>query len=254
MSSCHIGGEARSAARPSPKSGKAAFWKILFLRLAVVAVFSKRAAVAVGFAGGAAVAAEQHQSVAEVVRLLRRQDGAQLLFDAQRVLAAVRQAEAARDADAVRVAHVGGLAVDVAEDQVRRFAPDAGEGCELLHRAGDLAAVLFEQDLRALDDVLRLRVVKSAGADRVADLFIRRVREGLKRRELLIERRRDHVHARVGALGGKAHGEQKLVVLFIFERAARVGVEDLQLLHDAADGGFGFHGETSCVSSILPTV
>ena len=72
MSSCHIGGEARSAARPSPKSGKAAFGKILFLRLAVVAVLSQRAAVAVGFAGGAAVAAEQHQSVAEVVRLLRR--------------------------------------------------------------------------------------------------------------------------------------------------------------------------------------
>ena len=45
-----------------------------------------------------------------------------------------------------------------------------------------------------------------------------------------------------------------LEVLLIVERAARVGVEDLQLLHDAADGGFGFHGETSCVSSILPTV
>ena len=92
------------------------------------------------------------------------------------------------------------------------------------------------------------------GADDVLDVL--GIRGGkLRRTGIFTEQfRRDHVHARVGALGGKAHGEQKLVVLFIFERAARVGVEDLQLLHDAADGGFGFHGETSCVSSILPTV
>ena len=183
--------------------------------------------------------------MAEVARFLRREYLTQLLFHTQRVLAAIGETQSPRDADAVRVADVGGLAVNVTEDQIRRLASDAGQRRELLHRAGDLAAVLFEQNFRALDEILRLGVVKSAGADHLADLLIRRVREGLKRRELLIERRRDHVHARVGALGGKTHGKKQLVVLLIVERAARVGVERFERLHDAADGGFGFHGETS---------
>ncbi len=45
----------------------------LFLRFAVVAVLPERAAVAVCLAGGACVAPEEHQPVAEVVRFLRRQ-------------------------------------------------------------------------------------------------------------------------------------------------------------------------------------
>ena len=192
--------------------------------------------------------------MAEVARFLRREYLTQLLFHTQRVLAAIGETQSPRDADAVRVADVGGLAVNVAEDEVRRLAPDAGQRRELLHRAGDLAAVLFEQNFRALDEILRLGVVKSAGADHLADLLIAGVCKGFERRIFLKERGRDHVHARVGALGRKTHGKKQLVVLLIVERAARVGVEDLQLLHDAADGGFGFHGETSCVSSILPTV
>lgn len=66
-----------------------------FLRLPEVAVGAQRAAVAVRLAGGAAVAAEEHHAVAEITRLLRREDGAQLLFHAQRVFAAVGEAETA---------------------------------------------------------------------------------------------------------------------------------------------------------------
>ena len=177
---------------------------------------SRRAAgaVAVRLAGGAAVAAEEHHAVAEIARLLRREDGAQLLFHAQRVLTAVGETETARDADAVRVADVCGLVIDVAENEVRGLAPDAGETRQLLHRAGDPAAVLFKENFRALDEVFGLGIVKAAGLDGFADLFIAGVGERLERRELCVQRGGDHVHTRVGALGGEPHGEKAVHNLF----------------------------------------
>ena len=183
--------------------------------------------------------------MAEITRLLRREDGAQLLFHAQRVFAAVGEAEAARDADAVRVADVGGLVVDVAENEVRGLAPDAGETRQLLHRAGDPAAVLFKENFRALDEVFGLGIVKAAGLDGFADLFIAGVGERLERRELCVQRGGDHVHTRVGALGGEPHGEKQFIIFLVLQRAHGVGVELLQRLDDAADSGFGFHGATS---------
>ena len=194
-------------------------------------------------------------AMAEVGRVLRRKYLPQLHLNLDRILQVIHKPQPVRDTDAVRIDDRGaGHLEHIAENQICRFPADPGQRGQLLHSPRQLAAVFLEQNVCAGDDVPRLRAVESAGVDVSLDLLDVRGGEGLKRRELLIERRRDHVHARVGALGGKAHGEQKLVVLFIFERAARVGVEDLQLLHDAVDGGFGFHGETSCVSSILPTV
>ena len=190
-----------------------------------VAVGAQRAAVAVRLAGGAAVAAEEHHAVAEITRLLRREDGAQLLFHAQRVFAAVGEAETARDADAVRVADVGGLVADVAENEVRGLASDAGETRQLLHRAGDPAAVLFKENFRALDEVFGLGIVKAAGLDGFADLFIAGVGERLERREPCVQRGGDHVHTRVGALGGEPHGEKQFIILLVLQRAQGVGVE-----------------------------
>ena len=135
--------------------------------------------------------------------------------------------------------------VDVAENEVRGLASDAGETRQLLHRAGDPAAVLFKENFRALDEVFGLGIVKAAGLDGFADLFIAGVGERLERREPCVQRGGDHVHARIGALGGEPHGEKQLIILLVLQRAQGVGVERLQRLNDTADSGFGFHGVTS---------
>ena len=89
----------------------------------------------------------------EAAGLFRRKDRTQLLFHAQRIGAAVGKSETSRDADTVRIADVSRLVVDVAQDEIRRFAPDPGEGQKLLHRVGDFAAVLFQKELCALDQM-----------------------------------------------------------------------------------------------------
>ena len=76
-------------------------------------------------------------------------------------------------------------------------------------------------------------------AAQIADLFIAGVGERLERRELCVQRGGDHVHTRVGALGGEPYGEKQFIILLVLQRAQGVGVELLQRLDDAADSGFG---------------
>lgn len=66
-------------------------------------------------------------SVAEVVGLLRGNDLSQLLLHLQRVLAAVRQSQPSGDADAVGIADVAVLSVDIAQDQIGGLAPHTGQ-------------------------------------------------------------------------------------------------------------------------------
>ena len=65
--------------------------------------------------------------MAEVIGLLRWNDLSQLLLHLQRVLAAVRQSQPSGDADAVGVADIAVLSVDIAQDQVGCFPPHTGQ-------------------------------------------------------------------------------------------------------------------------------
>ena len=132
--------------------------------------------------------------------------------------------------------HRSGGFEHVAEYQVCGLAPHAGQLEQLFHRAGHLAAVLYEQYLGALDYVPRLGVVEAAGLDVLLYLGHIRLGKGLQRGETLKERRGYLVHALVRALRGQADGEQQLIVLAVVERAHRGGVfffetaDDLQNL------------------------
>ena len=88
---------------------------------------AERAALAFGAAGGAVLAAEQHQPVAEVRGLRGVDQFAQRVFHLDRVFLVFDKASAVGQAAAVRVGHNGGLAEDVAQNQVRGLAADAGE-------------------------------------------------------------------------------------------------------------------------------
>ena len=112
----------------------------------------------------------------------------------------------------------------VAEDQIGGLAPDAGQRRQLLHRAGHLPAVLFQQHLRAGDDVARLGAIKAAGVDVFLHPFHVSLRKGLQRREARKERGRDLVDALIGALGGEPHGKQQLIILAVVQRAAGLRV------------------------------
>ena len=65
--------------------------------------------------------------MAEVIGLLRWNDLPQLLLHLQRVLAAVRQSQPPGDADAVGVADIAVLSVDIAQDQIGGLAPHTGQ-------------------------------------------------------------------------------------------------------------------------------
>ena len=71
------------------------------------------------------------------------------------------------------------------------------------------------------------------GADDVLDVL--GIRGGkLRRTGIFAEQfRRDHVHARVGALGGKPGGDQQLVCLVgvVLQRTLRLGVFFFQRIH-----------------------
>ena len=72
--------------------------------------------------------------MAKIVGLLRRQDLPQLLFHLKGILGPVGQTQAAGNPDAVGIADIGGLAVDVTQNQVGRLPPHAGEAGQLLDR------------------------------------------------------------------------------------------------------------------------
>ena len=73
------------------------------------------------------------------------------------------------------------------------------------------------------------------GADDVLDVL--GIRGGkLRRTGIFAEQfRRDHVHARVGALRRQTHGEQQLIVLLIVQRTQRVRVQRLQRRDNGTD-------------------
>ena len=193
----------------------------------------------------------QHQPVAEIRRLLRRQNRAQLRFDLCRVLA-LGEPQKVCDADAVRVANDrAGSFVKIAQQQIRSFSANTGKRQERFHRAGNLAAVFFAQQLAGEDDVTCFVLVKPAGTDIVLDLRDICIGKGVEGWEARKKRGRDFVDALVGTLGRQPHGDHQLIVLFVLQRADRVRVGVFQSGNDTADTFLQFHGSSSGKSVFL---
>ena len=104
--------------------------------------------------------------MAEVVGLLRRQNGPELLLHLDRVLGAIGEAQQTGDADAVGVGHhhAGGV-VHVSQNKIGRLAAHSGQPEQVLHGIGHLAAVVPKQHLGGQHNILRLGPEEAGGVD-----------------------------------------------------------------------------------------
>src|SRR5882724_265164 len=120
------------------------------------AQLAHRASGAGGLLRAANAAPVEDQRVRQRVPQLLVEQAHQVLLDLDG-LGVTSEPEALADALHVRVDdHAFGLAEGDAEHDVRRLAPDAGQFHQLVEAARYLAAVLFDEQLRETDDVLRL--------------------------------------------------------------------------------------------------
>ena len=94
----------------------------------------------------------------------------QIEFQLNRI-AVFREPQPAGQTNHVRVAGDSGDAESVAEDAVGRFAPNAGKGEELLHRAGNFAAVLLGNPGARPFDIDGLIAKKTRAANVRFDMF-----------------------------------------------------------------------------------
>lgn len=184
----------------------------------------------------------EHHTVAEVVGFLRRDGTAQLLFHLEGVFASVGDAQPSGDADAVGVADVALLPVDVAQNEIGGLAAHAGQRQQIVHVVGDFAAEPRQQLLGGGNDIPGLGPPEAAGLDVPAHLVHIGGGEGLQRRVAGEQRRCYQIHPGVGTLGRQPHGKQQLVVFAVVQRAGRVGVQLLQRRDDGGDLLCRFHG------------
>src|SRR5438445_1884931 len=194
---------------------------------AEVAHHASRAVRAAGFAGAAAMPNQKLvRPSPEPVRQQRRQ----LLFHLARVLLA-REPQPPRDPADVGVHGQRGRAESVVHHHPRSLPADSGQLAELLTLSREVSAVIARDPRHRLVQVLRFRPPEPDALDLLAEDLRRAagvVRRGREPRE---ERRRHLVHDRVGGLGGEHPRDQQLQLVFVVQRALRLG----HLLFQPAD-------------------
>jgi hypothetical protein len=140
----------------------------------------------------------------------------------------------------------------VAEDDVRRLAPDAVELDQFLHRARHFATVMLDEFAAAILDVLGLAAEKSGGLDELLQFRARRVRKICRRAVFFEQFRRDEVDALVRALRGKDNGDEQLERVRVSQLAVRVGISLLETGDDFFQPrGFGLERFTEHFSTRL---
>ena len=140
--------------------------------------------------------------------------------------------------------------INVAENEICRLAPDSGQLEQIVHVIRHAAAEIAQDHLRRADDVASLGAVKAAGSDILFDLRNVSLGKALQRRKARKQRRRNLVYARVGALRGKPHGKQQLIILFIIKRTFGQGIGLLQSADYLQNLSFCAH--TYHLAPILP--
>ena len=174
----------------------------------------------------------KHDAVAEIGAFLRGQNGPELALHFFRFLA-LGQSQKIGDADAVGVAdHGAGNGVQVAQQQVGGFAAHAGQPQQLVHGAGHLPAVFVAQHPAGQHNVPGLVLEEAAGVDvllHLGDISLGKIVQSGETRK---QGRGHLVNPLIGALGRQAHGNEKLVIMLIVQRAHGVRVGLLQSFDD----------------------
>ncbi len=98
----------------------------------------------------------------EIVGFFRRQNRSKLHFHFARVFA-LADSKPAADADAVGVRYDSRLVVNVPDNQVSRFAADAGQAGQFFNGVWNNAAKIGFQHPAHGENISRLRFVKTAG-------------------------------------------------------------------------------------------
>lgn len=182
--------------------------------------------------------------MAEIGGLLGRQDLPELTFHLHRVLGAVRHPQAACDADAVGIADIGGLLVHVAQNQIRRLSAHPGRLVSSSMVPGTLPPKSDSSFLRRppYPATCRYRSRRSECTVPPPPGPPPQSSPGW-----------GSAGTGPGSLDSPGRqytgrkGVQQTAVhsLFVLQRAEGVRIEDLQLVDDAFDSGFGFHILTS---------
>ena len=94
----------------------------------------------------------------------------QIEFQLYRI-AVLGEPQSSREANDMRIAGDTGSAEGVAEDAIGRFSPHAGQGQQLFHRVGDLAAVVLGDSGACALDIKGFVAEESRGSDVRFDLF-----------------------------------------------------------------------------------
>lgn len=156
------------------------------------------------------------------------------------------EAESFAEAGDVRVDdNTGRQSEGGAEDDVGRFAADAGEGDQGFDVAGELAVVAFDDGLAGGFNVFSL-VAKEARA--LNDFFECWDGSSGHRRGIgpAAEKfGRHHVDADIGALGRENRGDKQFKRRFVFQGTGDVGVIGPQMRHDAVGLGLAIGGQFS---------
>ena len=184
--------------------------------------------------------------MAEIRGFLRRQEGAKLPLYFLRFLQIIHQSHAIAQADTVGVHHyAAGQVIDVPQQQVCGLAPHAGETQQVLHAVRHASAIVGQEHPAGQHDVPGLGPVKAAGMYIRLYLLRRGFGEGLQRRETGKQRRSHQIDPGVCTLGAEAHGDHQLIILFILQRAQRLGVFRLQGGENAGNLFARSHGTIS---------
>lgn len=174
--------------------------------------------------------AVQDESVAKIVRFFGRQNFSELLFYFQRVLA-LAQTKPSADADAVRVRYDGGLVVDVADNEIRRFAPDTRQRRQNFYRVRYNTVEIRFQFSAHGENVARFCFVKPAGMNESLNFLLRARTESVKIGKTGKQPWGDQVDPCVGTLSRKPGSNQKLERVAVNQRANRAGIFFFQGLH-----------------------
>ena len=188
---------------------------------------------ALGRASHTHLAAKPNDAVAEIRLLLGLDDGGENLFDLVGILQLLRiEAQPPANTDTMGVGNHGGLAVEIANDQIGNLPPHAGERQEIVDCVGHAAAKAGEELLRHGLQILGLHAIEAAGAHQLLDLSNGSLGHGLGGGEGGEQVLANQIDAGVGALGREPRHDEKLPrIALVSQSTGGFGIACLQFFY-----------------------
>ena len=184
------------------------------------------------------------EPMAEQRPIILRHEFHQFLFEFYRI-GSLSEAEPVGKSRDVRVHHHTDIDTEsIAEHHVCRFATDARERVEFIHRARNFATKFFHKCGAAGFNVLGLVTEKAGGLNGLLDFRQRRVGKVFGCFISLEQFRCNQIHALVSALRGKNRGDEQLQRGGKIQLTVRVGIDAFQhrkdFLRSVKLGGMAF--------------